>query len=236
MREAGKILAQTLHILEQAVRPGISTEELDQLGDRTIRELGCTPSFLNYEGYPKSICTSVNEQVVHGIPSATKILHEGDIISLDVGVIYHGYQSDAARTCAVGEVSEEAEHLMKVTEDSFYEGLKYARAGHHLNEICCAVQKYAEKEGCGVVRDLVGHGIGSEMHEDPEIPNFDMGHKGIRLRPGMTLCIEPMLTDGGWEVDWLEDDWTVVTIDGSLASHYENTILITDGDPEILSL
>ncbi len=236
MREAARILNAAVRILERAVRPGISTAELNRLGDETIRSYGCIPSFLHYSGYPASICTSVNEQVVHGIPNEERILQEGDIISLDCGLIYKGYQSDMARTVAVGEISEEAKHLMEITEKSFFVGMEYAKAGNHLNDICSAIGAYSEENGCGVVRDLVGHGIGRNMHEDPEIPNFDMCRRGIRLRPGMTLAIEPMLTAGGWEVDWLDDEWTVVTADSSLAAHYENTVLITDGEPEILTM
>ncbi len=236
MREAGQILAKVHEELHKALKPGMSTFEINRICERLIRGYDCVPSFLGYEGYPASVCVSVNDEVVHGIPSKDRIIRNGDIVSLDIGVIWKGWQSDAARTWAVGEISPEAQALIDVTRESFFEGLKYAKAGNHLNDICGAIGDYCESRGYGVVRDLTGHGIGTEMHEDPEVPNFRMNHRGIRLRPGMTLAIEPMITLGGWEVAWLDDDWTVVTEDGSLAAHYENTILITDGEPEILSL
>lgn len=236
MREAGKILAKVHEELHKNLHAGMTTREIDRIGEELIRSYGCIPSFLNYEGYPASICVSVNDEVVHGIPSDKNIIRDGDIVSLDAGVIWKGYQSDAARTWGVGEITPEAAKLIEVTKQSFYEGIKFAKAGNHLNDICGAVGDYAEKFGYGVVRDLVGHGIGKEMHEDPEIPNFRMNHKGIRLEAGMTLAIEPMINAGRPDVAWTEDDWTVVTDDGSLSAHYENTILITDGEPEILSL
>ena len=236
MREAGRILNYTLRTLEKEIHPGMSTLDIDRIGEETIRSFGCVPSFLNYNGYPASICVSVNDEVVHGIPSKHRILQEGDIVSLDAGAIYKGYHSDAARTVAVGEISADARKLMDVTKQSFFEGVKYARAGNHLNDICRAVAAYAESFGYGVVRDLVGHGIGTHLHEDPEVPNFDMNRRGIRLKPGMTLAIEPMINAGTWEVEWLDDDWTVVTADGSLSAHYENTVLITGGEPEIFTL
>lgn len=236
MREAGRILAMVHEELGKAIKPGISTLDIDRLGERIIRSYGCIPSFKNYNGYPASICVSVNDEVVHGIPNKHRILHEGDIVSLDAGVIYHGYHSDAARTHAVGNVSEEAQKLMDVTKQSFFEGIKYAKAGNHLNDISSAIQAYAESFGYGVVRDLVGHGIGEHLHEEPEVPNFSQRRKGIKLMPGMTLAIEPMINAGRPDVAWLDDDWTVVTDDGSLSSHYENTILITEDGPEILSM
>ena len=201
-----------------------------------IRSFGCVPNFLNYNGYPASICVSVNDEVVHGIPKKNHILKEGDIVSLDAGLIYKGYHSDAARTYGDGKISPEAQKLIDVTKESFFRGIAFAKAGHHLHEISAAVGSYAESFGYGVVRDLVGHGIGTALHEDPQIPNFAQKKRGIRLVPGMTLAVEPMITAGTWEVEWLDDDWTVVTADGSLAAHYENTILITDGEPEILTL
>ncbi len=236
MREAGRLLAKTHEELEKSLHAGMTTKEIDRICEEIIRSYGCIPSFLNYNGFPASVCVSVNDEVVHGIPSSARVIHEGDIVSLDTGLIYKGYQSDAARTYGVGEISKEAAQLIEVTKQSFFEGIKYARAGNHLNDIGTAIQKYCEQFGYGVVRDLVGHGIGTEMHESPEIPNFDMGRKGIRLRAGMTLAIEPMVNMGRYDVAWCDDDWTVVTEDGSLSAHYENTILITDGDPEILSL
>ncbi len=236
MREAGRILAQVHEELGKSIEPGMSTLDIDRIGERLIRSFGCIPSFKNYNGYPASICVSVNDEVVHGIPNKHHILREGDIVSLDAGVIWNGYHSDAARTYGVGEISPEAARLIEVTRQSFFEGIKFAKAGNHLNDISAAVQAYAESFGYGVVRDLVGHGIGTHLHEDPEVPNFSQKRKGIRLEPGMTLAVEPMITAGRYDVVWLDDDWTVVTDDGSLAAHYENTILITEGEPEILSL
>ena len=236
MRKAGEILAATHEELRKALKPGMSTMDIDRLGEKIIRSYGCIPSFKNYNGYPASICVSVNDEVVHGIPNLHIILREGDIVSLDAGVIYQGYHSDAARTWAIGEVTPEAKQLMEVTKQSFFEGIKFAKPGYHLNDISAAIQSYAESFGYGVVRDLVGHGIGTHLHEDPEVPNFAMKRKGILLRPGMTLAIEPMINMGRPEVVWMDDDWTVVTEDGSLSAHYENTVLITEGEPEILSL
>ena len=236
MREAGRILAKVHEELGRTLVPGMSTKEIDRMCEDMIRSHGCVPSFLNYQGFPASVCISINDEVVHGIPDKHRYLEEGDIVSLDTGVIWKGYQSDAARTHMIGEGSGEARKLVEVTQQSFFEGIKYAKAGNHLNDISKAIQEYAESFGFGVVRDLVGHGIGTEMHEAPEIPNFAQRRKGIRLAAGMTLAIEPMITAGRYDVVWEDDGWTVVTEDGSLASHYENTILITDGDPEILSL
>ena len=229
MREAGKILAEI-------IKPGISTLEIDEFGEKIIREYGCIPSFLNYNGYPASICVSVNDEVVHGIPKKERILKDGDIVSLDAGVIYQGYHSDAARTYGVGEISDEAARLIRVTKESFFEGMKFAKEGNHLFDISEAIQRHVENNGYSVVRDLVGHGIGTHLHEDPQIPNFKERRKGMKLRAGMTLAVEPMVNAGTWEVEWLSDDWTVVTADGSPAAHYENTILITENGYELLSL
>ena len=236
MTEAGRILEIVHNELGKALRPGMSTKDIDELGEEVIRSYGCVPSFLDYNGYPASICVSLNDEVVHGIPSKHRIIQEGDIVSLDAGVIYKGYQSDAARTHAVGEISEEAKKLIKVTRESFFEGIKYAREGNHLFDILAAIGKYAEDRGYGVVRDLCGHGIGTALHEAPEIPNYAMNRKGVKLKAGMTLAIEPMINIGGWEVDWMDDDWTVVTRDHSLSAHYENTVLITEGEPKLLTL
>lgn len=236
MREAGRILAHVHDELGKMLKPGISTLDIDRTGERLIRNFGCVPSFKNYNGYPASICVSVNDEVVHGIPNKHRILREGDIVSLDAGVIYNGYHSDAARTHAIGQISSEAQQLIRVTKECFFEGIKYARAGNHLNDISSAIEAYAKHFGYGVVRDLVGHGVGKALHEDPEVPNFSQKRKGIRLRPGMTLAIEPMINMGRGDVVWQDDDWTVVTDDGSLSAHYENTVLITEGEPEILSL
>lgn len=236
MREAGKILGKVLNDLEREIKPGISTYRIDQLGEEMIRSYGCIPSFLNYEGFPASICTSVNEQMVHGIPSKKKILHEGDIISLDAGVIYQGYQSDAARTFAVGQISNEARQLIDVTKQSFFEGIKFAKEGCHLYEISNAIAAYNESYGYGMIRDLVGHGIGTELHEEPQIPNFHQDRRGMKLYEGMTLAIEPMVAMGNYELEWLDDGWTCLTKDRSLTAHYENTVLVTKDGPEILSL
>ncbi|MBO5072450.1 MAG: type I methionyl aminopeptidase [Eubacterium sp.] len=237
MREAGKILAEVHEKLAEMIAPGITTWDIDRKGEELIRSADCIPSFKGYQGYPASICVSINDEVVHGIPSREHRLFEGDIVSLDAGVIYQGYQSDAARTHGVGKIDPEAQRLMDVTKESFYRGIRYARAGCHLYQISAAIQSYVEENGFSVVRDLVGHGIGREMHEDPQIPNFRPKlRRGIRLRPGMTLAIEPMVNAGGYEVWMLEDDWTIVTQDGMKSAHYENTVLITEGDPEILSL
>ena len=236
MSTAGKYLEEVHDAMAEIIAPGISTWDIDKYGEERIRALGCVPNFLNYNGYPASICVSVNDEVIHGIPSKKRILNEGDIVSLDAGLIYKGYHSDAARTYSVGTPSPEVRQLIDVTRQSFFEGLKFAREGNHLHEISAAIGAYAESFGYGVVRDFVGHGIGTHLHEDPEIPNFACRGRGLRLRAGMTLAVEPMINMGTWEVEVLDDGWTVVTADGKYAAHYENTILITDGDPKILTL
>ena len=236
MTEAGRILEIVHKELEKALHPGMTTKAIDRLGEEIIRSYGCIPSFLDYNGYPASICVSVNDEVVHGIPSEHRIIREGDIVSLDAGVIYKGYHSDAARTHCVGEVSKEAQDLVRVTRECFFEGIKYAKEGNHLFDISGAIGKYAKERGYGVVRDLCGHGIGTALHEAPEIPNYEMKRKGVLLKAGMTLAIEPMINIGGWEVDWMDEDWTVVTRDHSLSAHYENTVLITENEPKLLSL
>ena len=236
MTEAGRILEIVHKELEKALHPGMTTKAIDRLGEEIIRSYGCIPSFLDYNGYPASICVSVNDEVVHGIPSEHRIIREGDIVSLDAGVIYKGYHSDAARTHCVGEVSKEAQDLVRVTRECFFEGIKYAKEGNHLFDISGAIGRYAEERGYGVVRDLCGHGIGTALHEAPEIPNYEMKRKGVLLKAGMTLAIEPMINIGGWEVDLMDDDWTVVTRDHSLSAHYENTVLITENEPKLLSL
>ncbi|MCI9429624.1 MAG: type I methionyl aminopeptidase [Lachnospiraceae bacterium] len=236
MRQSARLLEDVFASLEAAVRPGISTKEIDRLGEKLIREHGCEPNFLHYNGYPASICVSVNDEVVHGIPHNAHILQEGDIVSLDAGLIYKGYHSDMARTFGVGEISEEAKKLIQVTRQSFFEGIKMAKPGNHLYDISNAIDSYVTPHGYGIVRDLVGHGIGTKLHEDPQVPNFAQKKRGLLLRAGMTLAIEPMINMGRADVEWLDDDWTVVTEDGSLSAHYENTILITDGEPEILTM
>lgn len=236
MRAAGKILAKVHENLGKELKEGMSTLDIDHLGDDIIRSYGCIPSFKNYNGYPASVCVSVNDEVVHGIPTKKRHIREGDIVSLDIGVIYKGYHSDAARTHGIGEISEEAALLIERTRQSFFEGIKKARAGAHLHDISNAIDAYISQFGYGIVRDLVGHGIGTSLHEDPQVPNFRQRRKGMKLAPGMTLAIEPMINLGRGDVEWLDDDWTVVTEDGSISAHYENTILITEGEPEILTL
>ncbi|MFV0528998.1 MAG: type I methionyl aminopeptidase [Lachnospiraceae bacterium] len=235
MRTSGEMLEEVHNYLAEIITPGITTWEIDQEGERMIRKLGGIPNFLNYNGFPASICTSVNDEVVHGIPSKSRRLQEGDLIKLDAGLIYKEYHSDAARTYGVGKISQEAADLIEVTKQSFFEGLKVARAGMHLYDISAAIGTYAESRGYGVVRDLVGHGIGTSLHEDPQIPNFKQHKRGMRLQAGMTLAVEPMINCGRADVVWLDDDWTVVTQDGSLSAHYENTILITEHEPELLT-
>ena len=237
IRESCRLLSIVHKELEEFIKPGISTKDIDVMGDQLIRKLGGIPNFLHYNGYPASICVSVNDEVVHGIPTTHRILQEGDIVSLDAGMIYKGYHSDAARTHGVGKISPEAQQLIDVTRQSFFEGIKMAKAGNHLYDISNAIAAYVKPYGYDIIRDLVGHGVGTKLHEDPQIPNFAQMRRGPKLRPGMTLAVEPMINMGRPDVEWLDDDWTVVTEDGSLSAHYENTILITeDGEPEILTL
>lgn len=235
MSKAGEILAITHEEMRKALKPGLSTYDIDKLGEEVIRSYGCEPSFLNYHGYPASVCVSVNEEVVHGIPSKSRILKDGDIVSLDAGVIYKGYHSDSARTYGIGHISDEAAYLIEATRQCFFEGLSVAVAGNYIRDIGIAIESYADECGLGVVVDLVGHGVGRQLHEEPEVPNFATRKKGPKLKAGMTIAIEPMITLGDYNVKWQDDDWTVVTIDKSLAAHYENTILITEGQPVILS-
>ena len=236
MRESCRRLSLVHEELAKIIRPGISTKEIDRTCEELIRSYGGTPNFLHYHGYPASVCVSVNEAVVHGIPREDYIIQEGDIVSLDTGMLYQGYHSDAARTHAVGKISAEAQKLIDVTRQSFFEGIKMARAGNRLHDISNAIAAYVTPYGYGIVRDLVGHGIGTEMHEQPQIPNFAQRRRGPKLRAGMTLAIEPMINMGTADVEWLDDGWTVVSADHSLSAHYENTVLITDGEPEILTL
>lgn len=234
MRQSGKILSSVLSELEKNVRPGITTKELDRIAYECIKGHGALPSFLDYHGFPASICASVNDTVIHGIPDASA-LKEGDIISIDIGVIKDGYHTDAARTFAVGKISDEAKRLIDATKQSFFEGLKYARHGERLFSISATIQDYIESHGYSIVRNYCGHGIGKALHEDPEIPNYGSFGHGIRLCKGMTIAVEPMVNEGGFETKCLSDGWTVKTKDSSLAAHYENTILITDGEPELLT-
>lgn len=235
MRHANQIVAETHAYLAEVIEAGITTAEIDRLGEEFIRSKGAIPSFKGYRGYPASVCVSINEEVVHGIPSKKRTIKEGDIVSLDIGVFYDGFHGDAARSFGVGKVSKEAEKLLKVTEDSFYRGIERAFIGNRLGDISHAIQNHAEKNGFSVVRDYVGHGIGREMHESPQIPNFGLPGRGPLLKAGMTLAIEPMLNAGSFEVKTLADGWTVVTKDGRLSAHYENTIAITEDGPLILS-
>lgn len=234
MRKAGWIVALALKEVEKHIKPGITTAELNSIAEEVIRSYGAYPTFKGYNGYPAAICTSVNEEVVHGIPGL-KTLKDGDIISVDIGAMIEGYNGDAARTFAVGNVSKEALDLIEVTKESFYRGLAYAKPGYRLSDISHAIQEYVESHNYSVVRDYVGHGIGQKMHEDPQIPNYGPPGKGPRLKAGMTFAIEPMVNMGTYEVYTLRNKWTVVTRDGSLSAHYENTIVITDEDPQILT-
>jgi methionyl aminopeptidase len=240
MREAGRITAAVLEILKSSVKPGMRTDELDTIAEKEPRRFGAIPSFKGYRGYPASLCVSVNEEIVHGIPDK-RILLEGDIVSIDYGVIYQGFQGDAARTVAVGKVSAQAQKLMEVTEESLKAGIKKAYKGNRLGDISAAIEEYAESRGYTVVREYTGHGIGRSMHEDPQIPNTTKSLLGMMrgtgpvLKKGMTLAIEPMVNIGGWETKVDSNGWTVRTRDGSLSAHFEDTIAITDGEPEVLT-
>jgi len=235
MRQSGRLTDALLSYLERQIEPGISTLELDEMAERYINKNGGRAAFKNYRGFPKSICTSVNSVVVHGIPG-NRVLYEGDIISIDVGICLDGYYSDAARTFPVGKISETAQKLIDTAETCFFAGLSKALDGNRIGDISAAVQSVAEAENYGVVRELVGHGVGRELHEDPDVPNFGTAGRGVRLRKGMTLAIEPMICAGSRRVEVLDDGWTIQTCDGSLAAHYENTVAITDDEAEILTI
>ena len=238
MDEAGRIVEETLNLLAKSAEIGMTTQELDDIAVSYIKSRGAEASFLNYNGYPRSICTSVNDQVVHGIPGKYR-LKDGDILSLDVGAYKNGFHGDAARTVLIGTVPEETQKLVRVTRECFFEGIRFAKPGFRISDIARAIQAHAESHGYGVVRDLVGHGIGRNMHEDPEVPNFwDAAHfgRGARLEAGMTIAIEPMINAGTARVLQLSDGWTVVTADGKPSAHYENTVLITEGEPRLLTL
>lgn len=235
MKAAGKVTYGALKAVKAAIRPGVTTQQLDKVAEEYIRAQGCIPSFKGYGGFPGSVCASVNEEVIHGIPGKRK-LREGDILCIDVGAIYQGYHGDAARTFGVGNISPEAERLIAVTRESFFVGLEFAKDGYRISDISRAVQEYVESNGFSVLRDYCGHGIGTEMHEDPEVPNYVDGRRGIRLRPGMTIAVEPMVCQGGHEYFVADNDWTVCTRDGKLAAHYENTVLITNDTPVLLTL
>ena len=235
MRESCRILGEVYEQLVTYVKPGMSTKDIDIEGERLIRSYGCVPNFLNYEGYPASICVSVNDEVVHGIPRKDHIIKEGDIVSLDAGLIYKGYHSDAARTVAVGKISPEAQKLIDVTRQAFFEGIKYAKAGNHLYDISNAIDYYVTPFGYGIVKDLVGHGIGTALHEEPQIPNFRQKRKGILLQPGMTLAIEPMINLGVPDVETADDGWTVLTCDGKVSCHEEHTVAVFEDHNEVLT-
>jgi methionyl aminopeptidase len=235
MREAGRIVAETHRLLRQAIRPGVTTAELDRLAEEYIRSRGAVPSFKGYNQFPASICTSVNDELVHGIPGP-RVLKEGDIISIDIGAQYQGYHGDSAWTYPVGEISEEHKRLLEVTEASLMEGLKHVKAGVRLYTVSHAIQRVVEEAGMSVVREYVGHGIGAKLHEEPQIPNYGIPDRGPRLKPGMTLAIEPMVILGERYVRTLEDNWTVVTVDGSWCAHFEHTVAVTEDGCEILTM
>ena len=234
MRQAGKIVAEVLALLGERVAPGATTAELDALAEAEIKKRGAVPSFKGYHGFPCTICASVNEQVVHGIPGEYR-LQEGDILSIDVGAIYKGWHGDAAVTYAIGQASAEADSVMAATREALRRGIAAATPGNHLGDIGFAIQSWVEAQGYGVVRDFVGHGIGKVMHEAPQVPNFGEAGNGVKLRPGMTIAIEPMVAVGDSRVKVLDDGWTAVTVDGSLSAHYEHSIVITHNGPEILT-
>lgn len=236
MRKSGQILAHVHHDLAKELKEGMTTKDIDRLADTIIRSYGVIPNFLNYNGFPASVCVSVNDEVVHGIPDDKHIIKNGDIVSIDAGVLYKGYHSDAARTHAIGEISKETQRLIDVTRQSFFEGIKCARPKYHIREISGMIQDYAESYGFGVVKDLCGHGIGTHLHEEPDIPNFRSFYRGPAIKKGMCLAIEPMINLGTDEIWWLENDWTVVTKDGKPSAHYENTVAITEDGCEILTM
>ena len=236
MKKAGRITAEALLLARDMVRPGISTKEIDTKIHDFIKRCGAIPSFLGYGGFPRSACISINNEVIHGIPSDRKILNEGDIVKIDVGARYRGYNGDSARTFPVGKVSDEALRLISVTEMSFYEAMKFAKAGNRVGDIGSAIENFVISNGFSVVRDYIGHGVGAELHEEPEVPNFGRAGRGARLYSGMTLAIEPMVNAGGHEVKVQKDGWTVTTLDGKLSAHYENSIAITDTDPILLTV
>jgi methionyl aminopeptidase len=235
LRVSNRIVANVLAQVVRAVRPGVSTDELDRLAEDLIHEAGATPAFKGYRGYPRTLCTSINEEVVHGIPSPDRKLQEGDILSIDVGVRYEGYYGDTAVTIGVGQISPEARQVMEVTQEALHRGIGCARASNRLSDISSAVQRCAERAGFSVVRQFVGHGIGASLHEEPQVPNFGKPGQGPRLSAGMVLAIEPMVNRGGSDVRLLSDKWTAVTTDGSLSAHFEHTILVAEDGAEILS-
>ncbi|MBQ3920790.1 MAG: type I methionyl aminopeptidase [Firmicutes bacterium] len=236
MEKAGALTAEILDELPGEIKPGVSTKAIDDWIDRYIKSHGMKSAFKGYGGFPGCACISVNEEIIHGIPSPKKVLEEGDIVSVDMGTIFKGYYSDAARTYPVGKISDEKEKLIRVCEESFFEGLKQCHKGNRLGDISNAIQTYVENAGFSVIRDFVGHGVGSHLHEDPPVPNYGRAGHGPQLVPGMVLAIEPMIASGGYEVRTLENEWTVVMADGSMSAHYENTVAITVDGPRLLTL
>ena len=236
MREACRISAMALKVAGEAVEPGVTTAEIDQIAYKLIKRMGAEPNFLNYNGFPATACISVNNEVIHGIPSKSRVLKEGDIVSIDLGAKIHGYNGDNAATFACGKVSPEAQRLMDATRESLYEGIKQAKPGNRVGDIGSAVQRYVEARGYSVVREYVGHGVGARLHEDPSVPNFGTPGRGVRLLPGMTLAIEPMINEGTHKVRTLADGWTVLTQDGKLSAHFEHSVAITPDGPVILTI
>ena len=236
MRESGKVTGYVLRTLADIIKPAISTMDINNYVEKTITGYNMYPTFKGYGGFPGAACVSINEEIVHGIPSKERILKEGDVVSVDVGSTWKHYVSDAARTYPVGEISEDALNLIRTTEESFFKGIEFAKVGHRLSDVSHAIQEHAERAGFGVIRDYVGHGVGRNLHEDPPIPNYGDPGKGPRLQEGMVLAIEPMIVQGSYKTETLLNDWTVVTVDGGLSAHYENTIVINDGEPELLTL
>lgn len=234
MRECGRAAARAMSEMSKIVRPGVTTAELNETGERVLAEFGATPSFKGYRGFPAAVCISVNEEVVHGIPGARQ-LREGDIVSLDIGAYLNGFHTDHAWTFGVGEISDGVRRLLNVTRESLNQGIAQARPGKRIGDISSTIQSYVERNGYSIVRDLTGHGIGRDLHEEPSVPNFGRAGSGPKIQPGMTFCVEPMVCEGKHQVKTLDDHWTVVTADGSLAAHYEHTILITESGPEILT-
>ncbi|MBR5271961.1 MAG: type I methionyl aminopeptidase [Clostridia bacterium] len=235
MREAGHISAVALKLAGEAVQPGVSTEEIDRIAYEYIKKCGAEPNFLNYNGYPATACISINDEVIHGIPSKKRIIKEGDLVSIDLGARINGFNGDNAATFAAGRISPQAQRLMDTTREALYEGIRAAVAGGRVGDIGAAVQEYAQARGYSVVRDFVGHGIGSKLHEDPSVPNFGIRKRGVRLMPGMTLAIEPMINEGSYGVKTMPDGWTVKTVDGKLSAHFEHTVAITPDGPVILT-
>jgi methionyl aminopeptidase len=236
MKTPGRVVGSILFDLQEIIIPGVSTKAINDYVEHRIRTAGMTPTFLGYNGFPASACVSLNEEIVHGIPDPDRVMNEGDIVGVDIGATYKGWVADAARTYPVGDISEDAAHIISACTDSFFEGLKYCRTGNRLGDVGHAIQAYAESQGYSVVRDYTGHGIGQQMHEDPQVKNYGVVGRGIKLMKGMALAIEPMINEGVYETETLTDNWTVVTEDRKLSAHYENTVIITDGDPELITL